>query len=532
MKKPKLKIPETLIPETLVKFLTSKTNFVSSFLKSKLTSNVINDIYSIYVIILKNDKACIHSTQFKKISSNKYKKILEFLIHFNFIRRFDSYETGKQSFKYQIISNEKEKLVLIPKNIKLKHNVKQQNPLTKLTNDAEDQTIANILTKHSSHIDIDDDFVSRCELIVNNYHNQMYENKLCINVKLYCKEHNLTEEQFYYQKRYFRTMSNEIWNGKVLLLDVELEKVYSLFRKFHVEHKKRDVGYIKATTNVCGRTYYDIQNLPKIFRNELTIDERDLYSLDVSSAHINFIPLKFQTPEYAEEIVNFNKYIAGDTHSKIAEYSGLTREQVKLQNLTAINESPKNWHKFEIWKIIKKECPNIYDYLYDITSQNPKYITKYVFHMEGVIMGKVIQHLDTANVFCIGIHDEIKVKFNDVEYVQDVFKKVLTSVNLSNVVIKTKKITRLSNDIEEKIFSSQQEISSELDKTVSNKIFDCQINEPIIKTSKPILTQIKINQINIKHLYLYMIIRWNLFLRKICDISHDLSFIHNVECLC
>ena len=194
-----------------------------------------------------------------------------------------------------------------------------------------------------------------------------------------------------------------------------------------------------------GNVYYDrfytfLSMIPKWIRQEILIDGEEIIEIDAQALHPRCIGKLFEDATSVER----PDFLIGDSHSKIAEILGVTRNEAKLINLSYWNSSilndkttasKKNSVVFEkMDSMIKETTPKLFEYLKIVKCYTKSLKGKKSSHsnmsvllmdMETRIMQEVFDGIGgTTFLYC---YDSIAVKSSKYEFIKTAFDRVVNN---------------------------------------------------------------------------------------------------------
>ena len=173
-------------------------------------------------------------------------------------------------------------------------------------------------------------------------------------------------------------------------------------------------GLIFSRSEEFGRIYTSFNMIPTITRNMCKLNNNELVGLDFNALHLN-IAQSLAVKHYDHDIKDYNEI----THDNIASYMKISRQEVKIDNLSLLNRNledgydynNKRWEKGLIGTPTVNyflECiPVLYNY---IVQKGDKGITKFLFNIETKLMDKIAMKLLYSGINFMYIFDEIMVE--------------------------------------------------------------------------------------------------------------------------
>jgi len=172
-----------------------------------------------------------------------------------------------------------------------------------------------------------------------------------------------------------------------------------------------------------GRVVDSFVLLPKWIREEILIDGERIVECDYQCLHPN---------------IAFSIY-GGDckflTHQKVADYLGLDVKEVKRGHLKFFNQRPKSMVKNPVFKYYEDNHEGLLLKFAEekLKNDNHKITSKKLFAKEVELMSRVIERLNSINIYGIYVYDALYVKESDSALVKDVMNEVAVELGIYSI---------------------------------------------------------------------------------------------------
>jgi len=386
-------------------YLLIQNNFISVKRDERIDTNVI--IAEEAGINFENGKNIFNRILFPRL--------LKLLTNNNIIYKTASYKVGKSSNKYKLNDN------IISKRYNCKH---------------KDIRLSPRVTKYKTKSSI----LKLNNIIANAEYKYLHLLLGCIYT--YRDITFPTIEEF--ERRLELAVENgEINKGRVYLNHKQYIKMEDKSKYIDIENSKNTFNYlindlIFSISKDFGRIYTSFNLLPTIARNMCKLNNNKLVGLDFNGLHLN-IAQALAVNHYNHNINDYNEI----THDNIANSMNVTRQSVKIDNLSILNRNLNDGYDYknERWEkgslntptmnYIQRHIPVLYNYILEMGNKG---ITKFLFNNESSLMDKIAKVLLYSGMSFLYVFDELMVEIKNKIVLYDTMINCSRNLNiLSNV---------------------------------------------------------------------------------------------------
>lgn len=229
--------------------------------------------------------------------------------------------------------------------------------------------------------------------------------------KQYCIEHGLDYKNF------------NKFCGNLKIVDMD---------KLVFNHKEMLNRGMRVPT--VSETHYRVSDsvclMPKIFRKEIKIEDEYMTEIDVTALHPNILANILKQNVFSEK-EKIEEYLEGDVHTKISNYLGVERKEIKVELLSYFNCRNFQASKYKMDEFMKEVLPECHRWIKMMKRNNHKRMSIILQQNETRLMGSIVRALDKANIKCFVIYDAITVKESDAIKAQEIMNDVINDVGLN-----------------------------------------------------------------------------------------------------